>query len=109
MHELAITQELVALACERARGAPIRRIVVEVGKLSLVGPDAMRFCFELCSENTPAAGARLEIVETPGRGRCRRCASETAMESPLVRCPCGSTDVEWLSGEQLTLKEMEIA
>lgn len=97
------------LACERANGATIRRIVVEVGKLSTILPDAMRFCFDLCSEDTPAAGARLEIVETPGRGRCRKCLAEIMMESPLVWCRCGSTDVEWLSGEQLTLKEMEMA
>lgn len=109
MHELGVTQDLVALACERAHGATITRIVVEVGKLSMVLPDAMRFCFELCTENTPAAGARLEIIEAPGRGRCRNCASELTMETPFVRCECGSTDVEWLSGEQLTLKEMEIA
>lgn len=109
MHELGITHELVTLACERANGARVTRIVVEVGKLSTVLPDAMRFCFELCTEDTPAAGARLEIIETPGLGRCRQCGSEVTMESPLVRCSCGSTDVEWLSGEQLTLKEMEIA
>jgi hydrogenase nickel incorporation protein HypA/HybF len=109
MHELGITQELVTLACERANGARVTRIVVEVGKLSTVLPDAMRFCFELCTEDTPAAGAQLEIVETPGCGRCRKCFAEIAMESPLVRCACGSTDVEWISGEQLTLKEMEIA
>lgn len=109
MHELGITQELVALACERANGASVTRLVVEIGKLSTVLPDAMRFCFELCSENTRAAGARLDIIEIAGRGRCRSCSSELAMESPFVRCVCGSTDVEWLSGEQLTLKEMEIA
>lgn len=108
MHELGITQELVALACERANGARVTRIVVEVGKLSTVLPDAMRFCFELCTENTPAAGARLDIIEAPGRGRCRRCLGEMDMETPLVRCACGSTDVAWLSGEQLTLKELEI-
>ena len=109
MHELGITQELVAVACERAQGARVTRIVVEVGKLSTVLPDAMRFCFELCTENTLAAGASLEILEIPGRGRCRVCATEVAMHSALVRCECGSTDVEWLAGEELTLKEMEIA
>jgi len=109
MHEFGITQELVTLACERARGAPIRRIVVEVGKLSLVLPDAMRSCFELCREATLAAGARLEIIETPGLGRCRQCSSDVIMQSPLARCQCGSTDMDWLSGEQLTLKEMEIS
>ena len=109
MHELGITQELVAVACERANGARITRIVVEVGKLSLVLPDAMRFCFSLCTEATPAEGAQLEIIETTGLGRCRACSRELAMETALVRCSCGSTDVEWLSGEQLTLKEMEIA
>ncbi|HEX2099437.1 MAG TPA: hydrogenase maturation nickel metallochaperone HypA [Candidatus Synoicihabitans sp.] len=109
MHELGITQELVALACERSKGAAITRIVVEIGKLSTVLPDAMRFCFDLCAENTPAAGAQLEIVEIPGLGRCRKCSAEITMDAALVRCSCGSMDVEWLSGEQLTLKELEIA
>ena len=31
------------------------------------------------------------------------------LDRPLGRCGCGSTDLEWLSGEQLTIKEVEVA
>ena len=37
----------------------------------LILPDAIRFCFDLCSEGTVAEGAELEIIETPGPARCR--------------------------------------
>lgn len=108
MHELAITQEILAIACDRTGGARIKRLVVEIGKLSAVLPDAVRFSFELCSQETPAEGATLEIIETPGLGRCRKCQAEVAMETPLGRCACGSTDLDWLSGEELKIKELEI-
>lgn len=108
MHEVGITCDIVALACERAAGARVRRIVVEIGKLSAVLPDAVRFCFPCCAEGTSAEGAELEIIEPNGLGRCRKCKAEVVMESPLSRCRCGSSDLEWLRGDELTLKEMEV-
>jgi hydrogenase nickel incorporation protein HypA/HybF len=108
MHELAITQEIVDIACERAADARVTRIVIEIGKLSMVLPDAVRFCFEACTAETAANGAVLEIIETPGRGRCRKCQGEVVMEAVLSRCACGSTDLDWLSGEELKIKEMEV-
>ena len=47
MHELAITQDIIVAVCEHAQGTKIKRIVLEIGKLSAVLPDAVRFCFEL--------------------------------------------------------------
>lgn len=108
MHELAITQEMVTIVCERSGGAPIKRLVVEIGKLSAVLPDAVRFCFELCAEGTLAEGARLEIIEKPGLGRCRRCCAEVVLERPFGQCACGSTELDWLSGEELRICEMEV-
>lgn len=107
MHELGITQEVVALATECARGRKVIRVVLEIGKLSGVLPDAVRFCFDLCTEGTTAAGAALEIVETPGRGRCRVCEAEVPLERPFGRCECGNTDLEWLAGDELRVKEVE--
>jgi hydrogenase nickel incorporation protein HypA/HybF len=107
VHELGITQQVVEIACEHARGAKIRRIVLEIGKLSAVLPDAVRFCFELCSQDTLAEGATLEIVEPPGLARCRACGAELELERPFGRCVCGGTDLEWLRGEELRIKELE--
>ncbi|MEP7121196.1 MAG: hydrogenase maturation nickel metallochaperone HypA [Byssovorax sp.] len=108
MHELSITQSIVETVCERAAGARVLRIVLVIGKLSLVLPDAVRFCFDVCVEDTPLAGAELQIVEPPGVARCRACGAEFEIERPFARCGCGGTDLDWLSGEELLIREMEI-
>lgn len=109
MHELGLAQEIVAQVVEHARGAKVTRVVLEIGKLAAVLPDAVRFCFDLCGEGTIVEGASLEIIETPGLARCRACGGDVALDRPFGRCGCGSTDLEWLSGEELRIKEFEVA
>jgi hydrogenase nickel incorporation protein HypA/HybF len=109
MHELGIAQEIVSIVAESARETRVTRVVLEVGKLAAVLPDAVRFCFDLCSEGTVLEGASLVIIETPGRARCRACGGEVCLERPFGRCDCGSTDLDWLSGEELKIKEYEVA
>jgi hydrogenase nickel incorporation protein HypA/HybF len=109
MHELGITQEIIAIVTEQSRGARVTRVVLEIGKLSMVLPDAVRFCFDLCSAGTVAEGALLEIIETPGRARCRACGAKVTLDRPFGRCACGGSDLEWLAGEELKIKEMEVA
>ena len=86
MHELGITQEIIDIAAAKAAGALVRRIVIEIGKLSAVLPDAIRFCFEVCREGTALAEAELEILELPGRARCRVCAADVVLDRPFGRC-----------------------
>jgi hydrogenase nickel incorporation protein HypA/HybF len=83
-------------------------VVVQIGKLSAVLPDAVRFCFDLCSEGTAVQGARLDILETPGRARCKACGTELTLDQPFGRCGCGNSDLEWLAGDELRIKEMEV-
>jgi hydrogenase nickel incorporation protein HypA/HybF len=109
MHELGIVQEVIAVVTDRAAGARVTRVVLEIGKLSAVLPDAVRFCFDLVAEGTAAEGAVLEIIETPGRARCRACGAGLTLDRPFGRCACGGSDLEWLSGEELKIKEMEVA
>jgi hydrogenase nickel incorporation protein HypA/HybF len=108
MHELAIVEEVLAIAAARCGGAPVRRIKLEIGKLSAVLPDAVRFCFDLAAAETAAAGAALEIVETPGLGKCRACSADVVLERPFGRCECGGTDLEWVAGDGLRILEMEV-
>lgn len=109
MHELAITQEIVTLVGARADGGRVVRVVVEIGKLSAVMPDAVRFCFDVCAGGTPVEGAQLDIIETPGRARCRQCAVELELDRPFGQCDCGGTDLEWLCGDELRIREIEVA
>jgi hydrogenase nickel incorporation protein HypA/HybF len=109
VHELAIAEEVVAIVAARTDGARVTRVVLEIGRLCAVLPDAMRFCFDLATEGTVAEGARLEIIEIPGRGQCRGCGAEVVLDRPFGRCRCGGSDLEWLAGEELRVKEVTLA
>ena len=107
MHELGIAQEIIAIVAEHA-GARVTRVVLEIGRHALILPDSIRFCFDLCSEGTVAQGAELEIREVPGRARCRDCGQDVILEQPFGLCDCGGADLQWLSGDEVKVKEMEI-
>ena len=108
MHELGITHGIVEAVTSQCRGARITRVVVEIGKLSGVMPDAVRFCFDACANGTLAEGATLEIIEPPGKARCLDCGKESSFEEPFGRCSCGNALLQWPSGHELTVKEMEV-
>jgi hydrogenase nickel incorporation protein HypA/HybF len=109
MHELSITRSVVAIVSEQARGRRVTRVRLEVGRLSAILPDAIRFCFDICTAGTPAAGALLEIDEIAGRACCRDCGAEVALERPAGRCPgCGTANLRVTAGEELNIKEMEV-
>lgn len=109
MHELSIANSVVELCEEHARGARVLRVTLEIGRLSAVMPDAIRFCFDVCAKDTAVEGAALEIIETPGRARCLDCGADVALGDLLDRCACGSANLELLAGSELKIKEMEVA
>jgi hydrogenase nickel incorporation protein HypA/HybF len=108
MHEMGIAMQIVEIASDRCAGARVSRVVVEIGKLTAVLPDAVRFCWGPASEGTAVEGATLEIRETEGLGRCRACGKDVVLERPFGRCACGCDDLEWLSGDELKVREMEV-
>jgi hydrogenase nickel incorporation protein HypA/HybF len=108
MHELALVQEIVAAAELHARGAPVRRVVVEVGRLAAVMPNALKFCFDVATEGTAVHGAVLELIDVPGKGRCTLCGATVVMSGPLTPCPCGAGALEWLEGFDLRIKRLEV-
>ena len=106
MHELAIATNIIEIASENANGVKILCLTLEIGRLSGVVPDAIQFCLEACSPGTLLEGAQLEIVEIPGLGRCSQCGAEIALELPYGVCHCGSTRLEVVRGQELTIKEL---
>jgi hydrogenase nickel incorporation protein HypA/HybF len=108
MHELGITQNIVAIVTEHANGKKVSRVLLEIGKLSAIMPDAIRFCFDICAQGTVLEGAKLEILEIPGLGECRRCGAKIILEKPFGICECGSVQLNLITGEELKIKEIEI-
>jgi hydrogenase nickel incorporation protein HypA/HybF len=98
----------VAIVSERAAGHRVTRVRLEIGRLSAVMPDAIRFCFDICAADTPVAGAALQIDEIAGRGRCNDCGVEVALTALIGRCPaCGTSNLRLIAGQELNIKEME--
>lgn len=109
MHELGITRNIVSIVTEKAQGEQVRRVTIAIGKLSAVLPEAIRFCFDIVSQGTAAEGAELEILEIAGTAKCRTCGSQFELEQLYGRCPCGSSDIIRLTGEELLIKQMVTA
>jgi hydrogenase nickel incorporation protein HypA/HybF len=106
---MAITQSVVDAVCEHAEGRRVHSVKLQVGALCAVVPDSMRFCFELATEGTLADGARLELDLQPGTARCRTCSSEFQLPDLILLCPCGSADVEVMTGRDLRILSMEVS
>jgi hydrogenase nickel incorporation protein HypA/HybF len=109
VHELGIVQQVVELAAERTHGARVKRLVLEIGRLSMVMPDALRFCFDLATAETTLESAELQIVEVDGSARCRACGGVVTLARPIGRCACGCSDLEWLSGTEVRIIELEVS
>jgi hydrogenase nickel incorporation protein HypA/HybF len=109
VHELAIAEGVVDTVTQRLPGARITQVHLEIGALSGVVADSIRFCFDLATEGTGLEGATLEITQPPARCRCRGCGTEFLPDTPIVLCPCGSADVAVLSGEELRILSVRVA
>jgi hydrogenase nickel incorporation protein HypA/HybF len=66
MHELAYAEGILAVALDVAEGHVVHCVQVRVGAGHAIVPDSLRFCFELAAQDTPAAGARLDVRVVPG-------------------------------------------
>lgn len=109
MHELAITESLVDAVTERLPGQRVSCVRLEIGVLSGVVPDSVRFCFDLVAEGTSLEGAQLEITQPPAACHCRICGSDFEPDGPIVMCACGSAEVTVLAGQELKITSVQVA
>ena len=109
MHEMAITQGVVDTVRERIGEATVTVVRLEIGRLSGVVADSVRFCFEVVADGTPLSGARLDIDEPAGRARCNDCGCDFTLDDLILLCPCGSADVRVLGGRELRIMSVEVA
>ena len=114
MHELSISVAMldqVAALAVRHGASRVDEIRLRIGPLCGVEPALLRAAFLQCRAATPAAHARLVIVETPIRISCRRCGSAGDAGLRPLRLACGacaSEDVQLLSGEEMMLESVEL-
>lgn len=112
MHEMALAESVLAILEEQgpAQGfGRVEAVHLEVGALSCVEPEALRFHFEAVARGSLAEGARLEMTRVPGEGWCLPCGQMVEVGSFLDPCPhCGGHEVRVTGGEDLRIKELEV-
>ena len=110
MHELGLCSSIVDAVVRRAGDRPVTRVVVRVGRLHHVHPEAFDQSFAVAASGTVAEGAAAELVLVPVRARCRTCAGTWDGEEVPLACPsCGGVDVELVGGDELLLESLEYA
>lgn len=112
MHELSIATSIVDTVLQeiQRRNLPrVQTIVVRVGALSGVVPEALQFGFEAITSDTPLAKTTLEIEQVPVQGKCRNCGLGFTVEDFLFACPsCQSGQIEVTAGEELEIAHLEV-
>ena len=113
MHEMALAEGVLGIVEDHARRAGSDKVLVvrlEIGQLSHVMPEALSFAFMAVSQGTLAQDARLEIDRAPGRAWCHDCGQEVEIEALGALCPlCGGAALQVTGGEELRVKDMEVA
>jgi hydrogenase nickel incorporation protein HypA/HybF len=109
MHELSITQNIVAVVAEKAAGRRVSAVTLVVGDLAGIDVSAVRFCFDLCTNGTPLSGATLHVEQVQGRARCNACGTEVTLTEPVLRCDCSpDATLVIIAGEELRVRSMEV-
>lgn len=112
MHEMSLAESVREIIEDAARTQGfkcVKTVWLEIGRLSCVEKAAMCFCFDAAMKDSIAEGARLEIVETPGQGRCPQCGCETRIATLYEACPqCGSHGMQVIAGDAMRVKELEV-
>lgn len=109
---MSIAQSLIAIIEEEMdkHGAKVLRSVrIHIGQMSAVVPDALSFCFQVITEGTALEGALLHMEIVPLKGYCLACGKEFEIEDYAFVCPtCGSTRIESIAGQDLSIVEIEV-
>jgi len=112
MHEMSLVESVLRIIEDAAREqdfSRVKRVTLEIGRLSCVEPEALRFCFDSVMQGTLAATAELQIIEMPGQGCCDTCAAEFPLESRYDACPeCGGFRIRVTAGDAMRVRELEV-
>lgn len=112
MHEMSIAQNMINIIEDemRSHNAKVLRAVrVNIGRFSSIVPEALSFCFEIMTKDTDMDGARLVIDIIPLTGRCVSCDKEFEIPDYSLLCPfCGGAKVDIISGQELSVVDIEV-
>jgi hydrogenase nickel incorporation protein HypA/HybF len=109
---MSLCESIVQIIEDQARAqrfSKVRRVVLDIGVLSAVDVDALRFCFDVVAADGVAQGAALDIHTSPAQAWCMPCATRVEINQRIDPCPlCGGHQLVVESGDDMRIKELEV-
>ncbi|MDO9423434.1 MAG: hydrogenase maturation nickel metallochaperone HypA [Methylobacter sp.] len=110
MHELSLLENVREILENHAvsqKFSKVSQVTLEIGKLSSVEPDALRFGFDVVMKDSLAENAELIISDIAGLGICQQCGLEVELETSHDPCSyCGSPRVKIVQGADMKIKDL---
>jgi hydrogenase nickel incorporation protein HypA/HybF len=112
MHELAVTESILSIALDHAKKAEaihVTAINIVMGRLASIVDDSVQFYWDIISQDTMCAGAKLNFERIPAQMTCLNCGTNYTLADDLTPCPqCSSDRVKVIAGEDFRLDSIEI-
>jgi hydrogenase nickel incorporation protein HypA/HybF len=87
----------------------VSQVFLEIGNLSGVEIESMKFCFDAVMRDSIADGAKLVIIKKEGQAWCMKCSKNVKVKQKFDKCPdCSGYQLQIVSGDQMRIKELEV-
>lgn len=110
MHELSLLENVRDILEDEARKQSfslVKKVTLEIGSLSCIEAEALRFGFDVVMQGSIAEDAELAIEMLQAQGICRDCGATVLMDSRNLLCPsCNSLTVVLQCGDTMKIKDL---
>ena len=121
MHEFSRTSQIVEAVldeAEKQHAVKVIEVDVEIGDLTFLGIEQVRFSYKILTDKTIAKNSKLKINRVPGRGRCESCGydgpfscledKQFHMVVPTFNCPQCGKSLSISAGRECVIKRIRI-
>lgn len=121
MHEISIAGAIIDAVLDAAKknnAKKVNEVFIEIGELTALNPEQLKFIFETITSGTVAEGARYNLQVIKPLIKCKKCSYDGPIEFfeklhfflPVIKCPrCEGTDVDIIAGRECNVKKIKIS
>jgi len=110
MHEISLLEQVRETLIEQGQAqdfTKVTQVSLEIGELSCVEAEALRFGFDVVMKGCLAENAKLVISHVRGLGLCQNCHQSVALQTLHDPCSqCGHFKVDITQGESMRIKDL---
>ena len=112
MHELSVTESILAIALKHAAQAQATKVTdihLVIGRLSSIVDESVQFYWDIISKDSIAENSKLHFHRVEAEIECLECDHHYKLENELIPCPeCGSINIKFITGDEFYMESIEI-